>query len=150
MSRVTVTFAMLIMCAVALSTASTFAEETKTEKLPVALEGNCAACLLDGGAVVPGTEKFAVEYDGQQYLFPDESTKKKFAENPEKYAPVLNGDCTVCYQHGGHRPAGKVEYSLVHEGRLYLFPSEGTLKEFFAFQRDSQQEVAPNSGPACR
>lgn len=128
MSRVTVTFAMLTMCAVGLFSA--FAAEAETKELPVALEGNCAVCLLDGGAVVKGTEKFAVEYDGQQYLFPDESTRKKFAKNPEKYAPVLNGDCTVCYQHGGSRPAGKVEYNLVHEGRLYLFPSEGTLQEF--------------------
>ncbi|QDU81522.1 YHS domain protein [Polystyrenella longa] len=130
MNRLFVTSGLMAAMAVAVLTVDAYSKEEKQAELPVALEGNCAVCLLDGDAVVKGTEKYTVEYDGQRYLFPDESTQQKFTKNPAKYAPVLNGDCTVCYEHGGHRPAGKVEHHVAYEGRLYLFPSEGVMKKF--------------------
>ncbi|MCA9040868.1 MAG: hypothetical protein KDA65_11010 [Planctomycetaceae bacterium] len=130
MKRFSLTYGMLTLFFATLVSVAPLSAENKEVSLPVALEGNCAVCLFNGGAAVKGSEKFAVEYDGLRYLFPDTSTKNKFAENPERFAPVLNGDCTVCYKNGGHRPAGKVEHSLVHNNRLFLFPSEGVLKAF--------------------
>ncbi|MEZ6045511.1 MAG: hypothetical protein R3C11_08000 [Planctomycetaceae bacterium] len=106
------------------------AKEKSEAELPVALEGNCAVCLLDGDAVVAGSEKFAVDFDGKRYLFPDASTKAKFEKDPAHYAPVLNGDCTVCFQNSGHRPAGKVEHRFVYQDRLYLFPSAAIMEKF--------------------
>lgn len=90
----------------------------------LALQGNCAVCLVELGKVVPGSEKHSVEFDRQVYRFPSESEKKTFLADPAKYAPALGGDCVVCRANKGVRVAGKTQFAAIHSGRAYLFPSD--------------------------
>ena len=88
-----------------------------------ALDGNCAVCLLNGGKLVKGSDKFTSTYDGQTYLFPSAKEQQVFDANPEQFAPVLNGDCVVCVVKGNVRMAGSTKHFTRHKGRLYLFPA---------------------------
>lgn len=58
----------------------------KYEAADVALGGNCPVCKVDMGKDVPGKAEFAVDYQGQRYLFPDARLKARFEANPAKYA----------------------------------------------------------------
>jgi len=52
--------------------------------------------------------------------------------NPEKYAPVLGGDCTVCQLDMNQRNPGSVHHAAISGGRLYLFPSAAMKDKFRA------------------
>ena len=98
----------------------------------LALEGNCAVCLVEAGKVMPGSEKHSVTFDRQVYYFPSEAEKKMFVANPAKYAPALGGDCVVCRANMGVRMPGKAQFAAIHNGRIYLFPSGKELEAFKA------------------
>jgi len=89
----------------------------------VALEGNCAVCLVETRQVVPGSDRYAVEFDRQLYYFPSDKEKQMFISNPARYAPALGGDCVVCRANKGVRVPGKVDLAVIHDQRAYLFPS---------------------------
>ncbi|QDU17260.1 YHS domain-containing protein [Gimesia maris] len=117
--------AAVLLSMVYVSGAVNAAESSQKKEAPVALDGNCAVCLLSGKKVVSGKPEFSVVYDGQTYLFPSEEVKQKFQTAPEKYVPALKGDCTVCYaHHDGLRNPGKIDHISFYEGRVFLFPNE--------------------------
>ncbi|QDV53160.1 YHS domain-containing protein [Gimesia fumaroli] len=99
-------------------------EKQKAKQAPVALDGNCAVCLVKGQKVVKGSAEHSVVYDGQTYLFPSEEVKNVFVANPAKYVPALNGDCSVCFaHHDGVRNPGKIDHVSFYQGRVFLFPN---------------------------
>jgi len=102
----------------------------------LALEGNCAVCLVEAGKVMPGSEKHSVTFDRQVYYFPSEAEKKMFVANPAKYVPALGGDCVICRANMGVRMPGKVQFAAIQNGRAYLFPSG---KELEAFKADPKR-----------
>lgn len=110
----------LIACAAAMGAWAT----ASAADLPLALEGKCSVCLGTMGKLVDGKATITSDYDGQTYRFPSAEQKQMFDADPAKFVPVLGGDCVVCLVDMGKRVAGSPEYSLIHEGRLYLFPSE--------------------------
>lgn len=117
--------AAVLVSVVCLSDAVNAAESSQKKQAPVALDGNCAVCLVNGMKVVAGKPEFAVVYDGQTYLFPSEEVKQKFQAAPEKYVPALKGDCTVCFaHHDGLRNPGKIDHVSFYQGRVFLFPNE--------------------------
>jgi YHS domain-containing protein len=103
------------------------------EQPPIALDGHCAVCLVKAGKWVKGNTDHSVTYDGHTYLFPSIDEKTAFLDDPAKYAPVLNGDCIVCFAKGGVRQPGNIQHAATHEGRIYLFPG---MKEKDTFVAD--------------
>lgn len=99
-------------------------------RLPVALEGYCAVCLVRGHRWVQGTAEHSVVYDGWKYFFPGENEKEVFLSAPAQYAPVLNGDSVVAYAESGQRVPGNIQQAMLHEGRLYLFQNEAEKQRF--------------------
>lgn len=89
---------------------------------PTAIEGACPVCLVEMGSMVAGKAEISSEYDGKTYRFPSIEQKKLFDANPTRYVPALGGDCVVCLVEMNQRIPGKLQYALVHRGRLYLFP----------------------------
>ncbi|MHC4400254.1 MAG: hypothetical protein ACYTG0_11305 [Planctomycetota bacterium] len=104
----------------------------KTAELPLALEGYCAVCIHEPRKWVKGSPEHEVVYDGRRYWFPGEKQKAMFVAHPQRYAPVLGGDCTVCLADGGKQVAGNVRHSMFYEGRLFLFPGEEPKAKFAA------------------
>ncbi|MBE7506923.1 MAG: hypothetical protein HS101_11665 [Planctomycetia bacterium] len=98
--------------------------------LPLALDGKCSVCLAKTNKFVEGKAAYTSDYDGKTYRFPAAEQKKMFDADPAQFVPALGGDCTVCLVEVGNRVAGKTEYSLIHKGRLYLFPEQKQLAMF--------------------
>lgn len=88
--------------------------------------------LIDGRRLVKGTSRFAVRYDRRTYHFASRQSKQQFLKDPARYVPALGGDCVVCFADSGDRVAGSHQHALLHNQRLYLFPSERTKQRFAA------------------
>ena len=117
-----------MMCAVALfGSVVVYAGEAEP-----ALGGYCPVCLVKMNKLVEGNAQFSSTYDGKTYLFPQAKQKKMFDENPAAFVPTLGGNCTVCKIEKREDVPGKAEFSTVHDGRLFLFPSEKEQKMFAA------------------
>jgi YHS domain-containing protein len=108
------------------------ADPKKYEAADVGLSGYCAVCVLNAKKWVAGKAEFVSVYDGVRYFFPGADEKKAFETDPAKFTPALGGDCVVCLKDTGKRVVGSPKFSATHEGRLYLFPDEGTQKTFLA------------------
>lgn len=100
---------------------------------PVALDGTCAVCLMKMGKLVEGKTEYSSQYDGKTYLFPSEEQKKMFDAEPPAFVPALGGDCVVCLADMGKRVQGSSKFSVVHDGRLFLFPGK---EQLAAFEKD--------------
>ena len=101
-------------------------------RLPVAVDGFCVVALRDHQQWVAGKEKYQTIFDGQLYWFSGERQRAMFAAAPERYVPALGGDCVVTYADTGRRPAGRPEYGLLHQQRLYFFAGPDQLERFRA------------------
>lgn len=88
--------------------------------------------LIDRHRLIKGSSRFAVRYDRRTYHFASRQSKQLFLKDPARYVPVLSGDCVVCYADSGERVAGSHQQALIHNHRLYLFPSERTKQRFAA------------------
>lgn len=137
----------VMLTAIALTGSALDAKETK--RSPVALDGNCAVCLVKGNKIVKGSPSHAVIFDGQTYLFPSETVKNLFVASPEKYVPALNGDCTICFaHHDGVRNPGKIEHVSFYQGRAFLFPND-SLKKMFDQSPQKYADVDLAYGGKC-
>jgi len=108
------------------------AQGSGSERPETALDGFCPVCIVKADKLVKGDPAYSSVYDGKRYLFPSDEQKQMFDENPAAFAPAMGGDCVVCKVEMKKEVAGKPEFHLVHDGRLYLFPSEEQLKMFKA------------------
>lgn len=106
------------------------------KKMKLGLQGYCPVCVTEMKQWMKGSEKFKATYDGVTYYFPGEGPMKKFLAAPEKYVPALNGDCIACWAMAKKRMPGKIQYTAIHKGRLYLFPSD---KEKQVFVKDAKK-----------
>jgi YHS domain-containing protein len=98
--------------------------DTAEHQATVALSGYCPVCVIEMRKWVKGDSRFAVVQDGKTYLFPSDEQKQMFVKNPDKYTPALGGKCTVCLVEIGKTMDGSVGFATMHEGRLFLFPSD--------------------------
>lgn len=98
----------------------------------LALGGACPVCLVKSDKVVPGNPEYASIYDGQRYLFPSPKQKHMFDAEPTAFIPAMHGKCTVCKVEKKKDVKGKADFHLMHNGRLYVFPSQKQLTMFKA------------------
>lgn len=106
------------------------ARSRPTTSNTLGLRGYCPVCVLGSGAWMAGRPDLTSVYDGFVYRFPGDEQKQMFDANPDRYAPVLNGDSVVSYVKSQKRVPGKLEFAQIHDGRLYLFASEDERRAF--------------------
>jgi YHS domain-containing protein len=97
---------------------------------PTAINGYCPVCVIDKKQWIRGNPSIQASFDGRTYFFPAEEQRQKFLASPERYAPVLGGDCAVCLTDMQKRIPGSVHHAAITGGRLFLFPN-AELKEKF-------------------
>jgi len=97
---------------------------------PIAAGGFCVVTLHDHQQWIPGEEKIQASFDGQSYRFPDYRLREVFAASPERYVPVLKGDCPVTFAVTGRRVAGDLTFGLLHQNRVYFFRGVEQLESF--------------------
>lgn len=136
----------------ALMPAIVLAQGSRSDAPETALNGYCPVCIVKSDKLVKGDPAYSSVYDGKKYLFPSGEQKTMFDENPAAFAPAMGGDCVVCKVEMKKDVPGKPEVHLVHDGRLYLFPSEEQLKMFKAKpEKYADADVALNGYcPVCK
>ena len=94
------------------------------------LDGYCPVDLIEHERWTPGRTEFAVVHRGRTFHTSGVEQQKRFLANPERYAPVLSGFDPVLLVEGSREVAGKTDFCLVYDGRLYAFSSRSTLAKF--------------------
>jgi YHS domain-containing protein len=87
--------------------------------------GNCPVAQLDRGTTIPGDPKYGVLYQGRLFLCASDSDRKRFLQEPLRYAAIgvaENGFCPHCLAENGVLVRGDPRYDLSREGRRYWFP----------------------------
>lgn len=95
---------------------------------PVALNGLDPVRLAQGEQV-QGDSAHAVTHLAYTYHFSSPQTKRAFEADPPRHAIQLEG---ACARMGPDSGAGDASRWLVHDGRIYLFASDGCRKTFAA------------------
>jgi YHS domain-containing protein len=62
----------------------------KFDKVDLALNGDCAVCLVHANKRVPGKAEFTEVYHGFRYQFPSEKEQAAFRKDPARYAAAAS------------------------------------------------------------
>lgn len=92
-----------------------------------ALGGDCIACYAMAKKRIPGNIRFASSHKGRLFLFPSDKEKQVFMKNPAKFENVdlaCNGNCSVCKVMANKEVPGTKQFTAIHDGFRYLFPSD--------------------------
>lgn len=92
-----------------------------------ALGGDCTVCYAMAGKRMPGNIRFAAVDNKRLFLFPSDKERQAFWKSPEKFAAVdlgADGNCIVCKVKAGKDVPGDEQFTAVHDGFRYLFPSD--------------------------
>lgn len=104
------------------------------------LRGDCTVCYVNAGKKrAPGNIRFAALNNERLYLFPNEELRQEFNKTPAKYANIdlaADGKCIVCKVKSGKIVDGSTEFTSVHDGFRYLFPSDDLRQVFAASPAD--------------
>jgi len=97
---------------------------------PLALEGFCPVQLTENERWVLGNRRWGAIHEGRTYLFSGPEEQNRFLADPTRYAPVLGGDDAVKLVEEGKRVPGSRSYGGWFHGKLYLFASQETYRQF--------------------
>ncbi|MGZ3336068.1 MAG: thioredoxin family protein [Isosphaeraceae bacterium] len=103
--------------------------------------GNCPVAQLDRGTMHPGDPKYGVLYQGRLFLCASDSARKRFLQEPVRYAAVdvaENGFCPHCLAQNGLLVRGDPRYDLSREGRRYWFPDPSHREAFLSASASTQ------------
>lgn len=122
-----------ILCAAFFATAlfATSALADESDKPKPAIGGFDPVSYFADDGPAEGKAELSARFRGHLYYFASEENKKKFTENPEKYAPQWGGLC-ACALGGtyGNRFPGDPTVYEVHNNKLFLFSMERAKRAF--------------------
>ena len=110
------------------------------------LGGDCAVSYVKMGKRVPGNIRHAALNDGRLFLFANAQGKQMFLADRRPYTDsdlAYGGKCVVCSLNMRQTVAGKPEFTVLHKGLRYLFPSTEQRNEFLG--NPKKYEVASNA-----
>ena len=112
-----------------------------------ALGGDCTVCYDKINKRVPGNIRFATLHQNRLYLFPSDKERVVFEKSPqafEKTDLAFDGKCIVCQVKVNKSVPGSNQFSAMHNGFRYLFPSD---RERQVFLQSPEQYVAAVAKP---
>jgi YHS domain-containing protein len=86
----------------------------------VAIQGYDPVAYFTNSEAVEGNPQITFSWDGAIYRFASNDHRVLFKDNPEKYAPLYRGYCTVALGRGVRFLADPEKW-LIHDGRLHIF-----------------------------
>jgi YHS domain-containing protein len=111
------------------------AVEKESEKRPGPLpmkgfRGFCPVTLKDERKLVEARSHIQSNFHGKTYTFSSVEAREAFEDNPHKYVPAGEGNDVVRLSNGDTGIEGSIEHAAWYRGRLYLFSSAETRREF--------------------
>lgn len=94
----------------------------------VALRGLDPVELCDGRET-PGIPLLDARWANYSYCFANEANRRRFRSDPARFAIQLGGGCGAMGPLSG---SGNPDRFAVHDGRIYIFASDGCRKSFLA------------------
>ena len=77
-----------------------------------------------------GDSQWAAAYEGCVYQFAGSDQLERFLANPSRFTPAGSGLDLVQAIDGKQRVAGRTNYCVTYQGRLYMFSSAASLDRF--------------------
>jgi YHS domain-containing protein/thiol-disulfide isomerase/thioredoxin len=79
-----------------------------------------------------GQKEFAFKYQGIEFRMRNREEQAKFRKNPARFAPRLLGCDPVTLWKTDRAVMGRIEFTAVYRGELYLFATDQNRREFRA------------------
>jgi protein disulfide-isomerase len=98
----------------------------------LALDGYCPVSLVESKKLVPGRSELQADHAGHTYWFAGSSERARFAADPRRYVPVLDGMCVASFVNSHKLVPGDARYGAIHRGRLHLFAGPEERQRFQA------------------
>jgi YHS domain-containing protein len=93
-------------------------------------KGFCPVVLKDERKLIEARPQYRSEFRGKTYTFSSIEAKEAFEDDPEKYAPAGDGKDVVRLAGGEEDIEGSLEHAAWYRGKLYLFSSAASRREF--------------------
>ena len=105
---------------------------TAQPKTPL-LDGFCPVAMVEQEAWVAGDSKLGVIHLGELYLFSTPQAQQTFLQDPDRFAPVLNGIDSVKFMDERKIVPGRREFGFFDPttNRIFLFSCEETANRFY-------------------
>jgi YHS domain-containing protein len=97
---------------------------------PLALGGHCPVSLANTYGWKKGDVRFEAVHEGMRYRFAGEPECKEFLIAPDKYCVAASGIDVVLAKNTGRIEFGFREFGFRYDGRVFVFSSKATKKEF--------------------
>ena len=78
--------------------------------------------------LIQANDEVSIDHDGCRYFFADETAREEFKLSPEKFVPVLGGDCIVTFARTGDRVTGNCVAN--HQGQQFWFADAQARADF--------------------
>jgi len=108
---------------------------------PLGLDGYCPVTVVERTQWALGDKAWGVVHRGRTYLFMGPEEQKKFWANPDLYSPVLSGNDPVLALDRQSVVAGRREFGVFLDKRIYLFADEHSRQVFEQNPRRYAAEV---------
>jgi YHS domain-containing protein len=95
--------------------------------------GDCPVSQVDRGTPQPGDPRWGVLYHGRLFLCATQDARRRFLNDPERYALVdvaEQGFCPHCRDEAGLLVRGDPKFEVTREGRRYWFPNPSHREAF--------------------
>lgn len=97
---------------------------------PAAIGGYCPVSIRTRGQWIRGRYDDRVELGKYLFLTAGLDERELLIASPEKYVPVLAGDCAVTMIDRGERVRGSIYHSAIYKDRLFLLAGEAEVATF--------------------
>jgi YHS domain-containing protein len=92
------------------------------------------------GIAMPGRSEFRAEHGGVSYRFANETNRRLFITNPERYVPQFGGLCANGMVYALPTAAESDAFKII-DGRLYLFASRRA-RQYFEMDQERNLRLA--------
>jgi len=101
------------------------------EEKRLALKGYDPVSYFTEGRPEQGSAEYQASYDDATYWFKNAEHRALFVADPDRYAPLFRGYCTVTLAHGAKLEADP-EAWVIADGKLYVFGAKEAVPIFQA------------------
>jgi YHS domain-containing protein len=143
-TRLTI-LAVLIVVAAAAGAQVMDGTEFNTNEDGLALEGYDPVAYFTLGEATEGTPEIEAQYNGVKFRFADESHRRLFEADPEKYLPAYGAYCAWAASRGNLADIDPTAF-VVHDDRLFL-NYNNRLNRRFIGDLDENVEKADQNWP---
>lgn len=108
-----------------------------SQNTSAAFGGTSLVAAVDEHEIRRGSSKHQLTYRDRVLFFQTEDEKSAFQANPNKYWPMLDGECAVALANEEQHVEGQLQFAAVFRKRVWLFSSEANMREFLADPADT-------------